>query len=96
MADSADKVIINPKPIRLGLAWGLVATHALSGQQEQIVGFHTETEAKEWLASKGYRAWLRTRGYVKPITTFAMPGKSPTRRWPMPRASNFGKGRPEA
>jgi hypothetical protein len=35
----------------LGLAWGLVATHALSGQQEHIVGFHTETEAKEWLAS---------------------------------------------
>jgi hypothetical protein len=73
-------VTFNPRPIRLGLAWGLVATHALSGQQEHIVGFHTETEAKEWLASKGYRAWLRTRGYVKPITTFAMPGKSPTRR----------------
>jgi len=80
MVGSTDKVTFNPKPIRLGLAWGLVATRALSGQQENIVGFHTETEAKEWLASKGYRAWLRTRGYVKPITTFATPGKSRTRR----------------
>ena len=46
MADSTDKVTFNPRPIGLGLAWGLVATHALSGQQEHIVGFHTETEAK--------------------------------------------------
>jgi len=80
MVGSTDKVTFNPKPIRLGLAWGLVATRALSGQQENIVGFHTETEAKEWFASKGYGAWLRTRGYVKPITTFATPGKSRTRR----------------
>ena len=80
MVGSTDKVTFNPKPIRLGLAWGLVATRALSGQQENIVGFHTETEAKEWFASKGYGARLRTRGYVKPITTFATPGKSRTRR----------------
>ena len=64
MADPADTVAFNPRPIRLGLAWGLVATHALSGQQEHIVGFHTATEAKEWLASKGCKAWLRTRGYA--------------------------------
>jgi len=37
---------------------------ALSGQQEHVVGFHTATEAKEWLASKGCKAWLRTRGYL--------------------------------
>jgi len=80
MVGSTDKVTFNPKPIRLGLAWGLVATRALSGRQENIVGFHTETEAKEWFASKGYGARLRTRGYVKPITTFATPGKSRTRR----------------
>jgi hypothetical protein len=59
MADRADKVTFDPKPIRLGVAWGLVATHALSGQQE-----HSETEAKEWLASKGCKAWLKTRGYL--------------------------------
>jgi hypothetical protein len=64
MANVADKVTFDPEPIRVGVAWGLVATHALSGQQEHIVGFHTETEAKEWIASKGCKAWLRTRGYV--------------------------------
>jgi hypothetical protein len=64
MANVADKVTFDPQPIRVGVAWGLVATHALSGQQEHIVGFHTETEAKEWIASKGCKAWLRTRGYV--------------------------------
>ena len=42
MADHADKVTFDPRPIRLGVAWGLVATHALSGQQEHIIGFHSE------------------------------------------------------
>jgi hypothetical protein len=64
MVDSADKVTFDPKLIRLGVAWGLVATHTLSGRQEHIVGFHSETEAKEWLASKGCEAWLKTRGYL--------------------------------
>ena len=64
MGPPADKVSFNPKPTKVGATWCLVATHALSGQQEHIIGFHTETEAKEWLASKGYQAWLKTRGYA--------------------------------
>jgi hypothetical protein len=28
MADSTDKVIFNPKPIRVGLAWGLTVYNA--------------------------------------------------------------------
>ncbi len=64
MANPADKVTFDPEPIRLEVAWGLVARHALSGQQEHIIGFHSETEAKEWLASKGCKAWLKTRGYL--------------------------------
>ena len=63
MANPADKVTFGPKPILVGAAWALVATHALSGQQEHVIGFHSETEAKEWLASKGCKAWLKTRGY---------------------------------
>jgi len=43
--------------------WSVVATHP-SGQQEHIVGFHTEAEALEWRVSQGCRAWLTTRGYV--------------------------------
>ena len=79
MVNPADNVTFDPKPIRLGVAWGLVATHALSGQQEHIVGFHSETEAKEWLASKGCKAWLKTGGYVNWTPTFAT---SPTQQRP--------------
>jgi len=57
----------------------IAATHALSGQQEQVIDFHSETEAKEWLASKGCKAWLKTRGYANWTTTFATP---PTRQPP--------------
>jgi len=64
MANHADKVTFDPRPIRPGIAWALVARHALSGQQEHIIGFHSEEEAKEWLASKGCKAWLKTRGYL--------------------------------
>ena len=64
MRSLADKVTFDPRPINLGKVWALLATHLLSGQQEHIVGFHNEVEAKEWLAGKGCTAWLRTRGYV--------------------------------
>lgn len=51
------------KPLRCGEWWYVVATHP-SGQQEDVAGFHSETEAEEWLAgSKGLRAWLKSRGY---------------------------------
>jgi hypothetical protein len=43
--------------------WALIATHP-SGQQEDVIGFHTEEEARQWRKSNGYRAWLRTRGYL--------------------------------
>jgi hypothetical protein len=44
-----------------------VDCHHPSGQQEDVIGFHTEKEAKEWRKSNGCRAWLRTRGYpIKP------------------------------
>ena len=79
MTNPADEVTFKPKPILVGAAWALVATHALSGQREQVIGFYSETEAKEWLASKGCKAWLKTRGYANWTTTFATP---PTRQPP--------------
>ncbi|HTV27910.1 MAG TPA: hypothetical protein VMF32_09020 [Xanthobacteraceae bacterium] len=45
-----------------GGSWQLIATHP-SGHQEDIAGFHTETEAIDWLSSSACAAWLRTRGY---------------------------------
>jgi len=63
MAISTDNVVFDRDPLRVDRLWVVVATHP-SGQQEHIVGFHTEVEAKEWRASRSCSAWLRTRGYV--------------------------------
>lgn len=41
----------------------MIATHP-SGQKEDVIGFHTEEEAKEWRKSNRCRAWLRTRGHA--------------------------------
>jgi hypothetical protein len=59
-------VLFEKKAQKIGRVWALIATHP-NGQQEDVIGFHTEEEAKKWRKSNGYRAWLRTRGYpVKP------------------------------
>jgi hypothetical protein len=63
MAISTDNVVFDCDPLRMDRLWVIVATHP-SGQQEHIVGFHSEVEAKEWRASRSCSAWLRTRGYV--------------------------------
>ena len=60
---SRDSVIFERKAIKIDKVWGVVATHP-SGQQEHILGFHTEAEAMAWRVSQGCRAWLKTRGYV--------------------------------
>jgi hypothetical protein len=64
MAISTDNVVFDREPLRVDRLWAVVATHP-SGQQEHIVGFHTEAEAREWRASVGREAWLRTRGYAE-------------------------------
>ncbi len=64
-------VTFDPRPVKVGASWRLIATHP-SGHQEKIAGFHSETEAIEWLSSRAYSAWLRTRGY-RPE---AFPGRS--------------------
>ncbi len=56
-------VIFERNAIKIDQVWGVVATHP-SGQQEHILGFHTEAEAMAWRVSQGCRAWLETRGYV--------------------------------
>ena len=60
---SRDSIIFERDAIKIDQVWGVVATHP-SGQQEHILGFHTEVEAMEWRVSQGCRAWLKTRGYV--------------------------------
>jgi hypothetical protein len=60
---NSDSVIFERKAVKIDRVWSVIATHP-SGQQEHIVGFHTEAEAMEWRVSQGCRAWLTTRGYV--------------------------------
>jgi hypothetical protein len=55
-------VRFDPTPVKFGASWRLIATHP-SGYQEDIAGFHSETEAIEWLSSSACAAWHRTRGY---------------------------------
>jgi hypothetical protein len=68
-----DAVTFDPRPIKVGSSWRVVATHP-SGQQEHISGFHTDAEAIEWLSSNACAAWLRTRGYP-PDAFLARPTK---------------------
>jgi hypothetical protein len=60
---SRDRVLFEKKVQKIGGVWALIATHP-SGEQEDVIGFHTEEEAKEWRKSNGCRAWLRTRSYL--------------------------------
>ena len=57
------EVLFEKKAQKIGRVWALIATHP-SDQQEDVIGFHTEEGAKRWRKSDGYRAWLRTRGYL--------------------------------
>jgi hypothetical protein len=64
MAKNALRVTFDPKPQRSGTGWYVVATYP-DGRQEHILGFKTEAEAVEWLASSRCQAWLKARGYAK-------------------------------
>jgi hypothetical protein len=57
-----DKIILDPNPIKFGVAWHVRAMHP-SKQAEHITGFPSEAAAKEWIAGDGAKAWLRARGY---------------------------------
>ena len=63
MPNPIDSVVFDRKPLKVDRVWTIVATHR-SGQQEHIIGFHSEAEAKKWRVSVGCEAWLRTRGYA--------------------------------
>src|ERR1700693_5582179 len=48
MARNVPKVTFDPKPLKSGTDWYVVATDP-GGQQEHITGFKTEADAIEWL-----------------------------------------------
>ncbi len=63
MPKQINSVVFDRKPLKVDRVWTIVATHP-SGQQEHIIGFHSEAKAKKWRVSVGCDAWLRTRGYA--------------------------------
>jgi hypothetical protein len=64
MAKNDPKITFEPKPLKVGPEWHVVATYP-RGQKEHITGFHSEAEAIEWIAGEGCQAWLRARGYAE-------------------------------
>lgn len=64
VAKNIPKVTFDPKPLKSGTDWYLVATYP-DGQQEHITGFKIEADAIEWLDSSRCQAWLKARGYAK-------------------------------
>ena len=61
MAKSAANISFEPKPLNNGPQWLVVVTfpHA---QQEQVEGFPTEFDARNWITNDS-EAWLTKRGY---------------------------------
>jgi len=64
VAKNIPKVTFDPKPLKSGTDWYLVATYP-DGQREHITGFKIEADAIEWLDSSRCQAWLKARGCAK-------------------------------
>ena len=62
MSSPDDRVTFDPRPIRIGNTWYLLATHGLSGQQEHIAGFHTEETTAFEQRMSGVAAHKRLSG----------------------------------
>jgi hypothetical protein len=61
MTQPAPTIKFEPRPVDGGPRWQVVATHSC-GKQEQITGFATESDAKNWITNDS-AAWLRKHGY---------------------------------
>jgi hypothetical protein len=64
MAQYATMIKFDPQPRKFGSEWHVVATYP-AGHKEHVMGFHSEEEALDWLASESCQAWLRGRGYAE-------------------------------
>jgi hypothetical protein len=62
MVKSDQRITIIPRPVRAANEWHVIAVWP-SGHREQITGFKTEAEAREWINGDGAKTWLRGRGY---------------------------------
>jgi hypothetical protein len=62
MTNPADKITLEPRPLKVGPEWHVVATYPM-GSKEHITGFRSEAEALEWMKSDRCAAWVKARGY---------------------------------
>jgi len=60
VSQAEPEITFDPYPRRIGLQWRVIATYR-GGRKEQIIGFATQAEAIEWLASEGCQAWGMAR-----------------------------------
>ncbi len=60
MAEPHDKIKINPQPLRVGNEWHVRAIWP-SGHHEEIIGFKTEAEARDWINGEGAKSALRPK-----------------------------------
>jgi hypothetical protein len=58
MAKAVGKITFDPRPLRVGAQWQIVATYP-SERQQHITGFRSEADAKHWIAN-GSKTWLKT------------------------------------
>ena len=63
MAEFIGKITISHQPFKVGNEWRVKVIWP-SGHPEEITGFKTQAEAKDWIEGDGAKAWLRKRGYA--------------------------------
>jgi hypothetical protein len=59
MVKVVGKITFDPRPLKVGAQWQIVAT-CPNGQQEHITGFRSEVDAEHWITN-GFKAWLKNR-----------------------------------
>jgi hypothetical protein len=57
MAKAVGKITFDPRPLKVGAQWQVVATYP-SERQEHLTGFRSEADAKHWITN-GSKAWLK-------------------------------------
>ena len=59
MTKVVGKITFDPKPVKVGAQWQVVASHS-NERQEHLTGFRSEADAKHWITN-GSKAWLKKR-----------------------------------
>jgi hypothetical protein len=61
MAKSVGRIRFEPRPLNKGPQWQVLVTYP-DGTEEHIIGFVTESDARNWITSDS-EAWLKELGF---------------------------------